>query len=259
MNYEIKKGRHYQYSYQYIEEGDGDVLLLLHGLFGALSNFEGVIEHFSKEYKVVVPILPIYKLPLYDASLTGLVKYVSRFVKYKKYDKVKLVGNSLGGHIALMYILKYPKRVDALVLTGSSGLFEDTMGGSFPKRGSYEYVKERTEYTFYDPKSATKELIDEVFEAVNNRPKVLRIIYMARSAMRNNLSKELHKINCPTFLIWGANDNITPPYVAKEFKRLIPNADLAFIDKCGHAPMMEDPSEFNVVLDKWLKEKFNVN
>ncbi len=259
MNYEIKKGKHYQYSYQYIEEGDGDVLLLLHGLFGALSNFEGVIEHFSKEYKVVVPILPIYKLPLYDATLTGLVKHVSRFVKYKKYDKVKLVGNSLGGHIALMYVLKNPKRVNALVLTGSSGLFEDTMGGSFPKRGSYEYVRERTEYTFYDPKSATKELIDEVFEAVNNRHKVLRIIYMARSAMRNNLSKELHKIHCPAFLIWGKNDNITPPYVAKEFKRLIPNADLTFIDKCGHAPMMEDPSEFNVVLDKWLKEKFNVN
>ena len=212
MDYEIKQGRQYQYRYQYIEEGEGDVLLLLHGLFGALSNFEGVISHFSKEYKVVVPLLPIYKLQLFDASLGGLVKHIIRFVKFKKFKKVKLVGNSLGGHLALMYVLKKPEIVDALVLTGSSGLFEDTMGGSFPKRGSYEYIKERTEYTFYDPKSATKELIDEVFEAVNDRHKVLRIIYMARSAMRNNLSKELPKIHCPSFLIWGENDNITPPF-----------------------------------------------
>lgn len=236
--------------FRYIEEGEGEVLLLLHGLFGALSNFKGVLEKFSKQFKVVIPILPIYDMPLRSSNLTGLVKYVHRFVSHKGFTKINLLGNSLGGHVALMYTLKYPEQITTLSLTGSSGLFEDSLGGSFPKRGNYDYIKERTEYTFYNPKTATKELVDEVFGLVNDRIKAIKIIQMAKSAMRNNLSKEISKIMCPVFLIWGQNDTITPPYVAKEFNRLIKNSRLEFIDKCGHAPMMEKPGEFNDVLEK---------
>lgn len=240
--------------FKYIQQGEGDTLLLLHGLFGALSNFKGILEKFSKQYKVVIPILPIYDLPLRTTNLSGLVKHVHKFVAHKGYDKVNLLGNSLGGHIALMYTLKYPEQITTLTLTGSSGLFENSLGGSFPKRGNYEYIKERTEYTFYDPKVATKELVDEVFGLVNDRMKALKIIQMAKSAMRNNLSKEIGKITCPVFLIWGQQDTITPAYVAKEFNRLIPNSRLEYIDKCGHAPMMEKPAEFNHVLEQCFND-----
>ncbi|MEJ0104745.1 MAG: alpha/beta hydrolase [Bacteroidota bacterium] len=110
--------------------------------------------------------------------------------------------------------------------------------------------------TFYDPKVATKELVDEVYGIVNNRIKAIKIIALAKSAIRNNVGEELNQIKQPTLLIWGNNDSITPPFVAKEFNKLIPNSELHFIDKCGHAPMMEVPDEFNSILLKFLK-KFN--
>jgi pimeloyl-ACP methyl ester carboxylesterase len=139
-------------------------------------------------------------------------------------------------------------------LTGSSGLFENGMGDTYPRRGDYEYIKKKTEVTFYDPNMATKELVDEVFEITRNRLKVIKIIALAKSAIRHNLGEELSNIKLPTLLIWGNNDTITPPFVAREFHRLIPNSELYFIDKCGHAPMMEQPEEFNVILDKFLKK-----
>jgi pimeloyl-ACP methyl ester carboxylesterase len=250
MQYEIKKHD----KFKFIEEGEGEPLVLLHGLFGAMSNFSDLIEYFRHHYKVVVPLLPLFELDILHTSVGGLAKYVHRFIEAKGYEGIHLLGNSLGGHVSLVHILKHPERIKSLTLTGSSGLFENGMGDSYPKRGDYEYIKKKTEITFYDPATATEELVNEVFEITRNRIKVIKIIALAKSAIRNNLGEELNAIKQPTLLIWGNNDIITPPFVAREFQRLIPNSELHFIDKCGHAPMMEQPEEFNAVLHKFLKK-----
>jgi len=251
MTYEIKQDD----KFKFVEEGEGETLLLLHGLFGAMSNFEHLVNHFSKKYKVVVPILPLFDLDIFHTSVGGLEKYVQKFVETRGYTQIHLLGNSLGGHVALVHVLKHPERIKSLILTGSSGLFENGMGDSYPKRGDYEYIKKKTQLTFYDPAIATKELVDEVFEITNNRIKVIKIIALAKSAIRNNLGEELNQIKQPTLLIWGNNDIITPPFVGKEFNKLIPNSELHFIDKCGHAPMMEVPEEFNQILDGFLQKQ----
>jgi 2-hydroxy-6-oxonona-2,4-dienedioate hydrolase len=248
MQYEIK----HKEKFRFIEVGEGEPLLLLHGLFGALSNFKDLIEHFSQTNRVVVPMLPLFDLDIFHTSVGGLERHVHRFIETMGYDNIHLMGNSLGGHVALVHVLKHPERIKSLILTGSSGLFENGMGDTYPKRGDYEYIKKKTEMTFYDPNTATKELVDEVFEITNNRLKVIKIIALAKSAIRNNLGEELSKIQQPTLLIWGNNDIITPPFVGEEFQKLIPNSELYFIDKCGHAPMMEVPAEFNAILDKFL-------
>lgn len=248
LNYQIKEEK----KYRFIEEGEGEILLLLHGLFGALSNFAHILDHFSKRNKVVIPLLPIYELPLLESSVKGLVRFVREFVEHKNYTQVHLLGNSLGGHIALLYALDCPERLKSITLTGSSGLFESGMGESYPKRRNYQYIKERTEYTFYKPETATKELVDEIFEIVNNRAKAVRVIATAKSAMKHNVGDDLYKILAPALLIWGLNDRITPPEVAQDFNRLIVNSELKFIDQCGHAPMMEKPQEFNVLLEQFL-------
>jgi pimeloyl-ACP methyl ester carboxylesterase len=240
--------------FQFIDEGEGEILLLLHGLFGALSNWQGVVEEFSKDYRVVIPLMPIYEMSLHQAGVPGLVSFVESFVSFKSLTDMTLLGNSLGGHVALVFTLHNPKTVKRLVLTGSSGLFEDSMGGSFHKRGNYTYVKDRVEYTFYDPATATKELVDEVFDITNSNMKALRIIAIAKSAQRHNMAKEVTKINVPTLLIWGLNDTITPPIVAHEFNRLIKGSVLHFIDRCGHAPMMEHPEKFNKILLQFLRK-----
>jgi pimeloyl-ACP methyl ester carboxylesterase len=254
VNYKLKE----EAGFSYIEEGEGEVLLLLHGLFGALSNWDSVVRRFSANYRVIIPMLPIYDMPIREAGLEGLVKYVEDFVSLKKLDNLSVMGNSLGGHIALIYTLQNERKVKQLILTGSSGLFENSMGGSFPKRGSYDYIKERVEYTFYDPKTATKEYVDEIFETTKSIPKCMRIVAIAKSAQRHNMAKEITKIQVPTLLIWGLNDTITPPIVGHEFNRLIPNSTLRFIDKCCHAPMMEHPETFNDYLEEFLIREKNV-
>ncbi len=240
--------------FRYIEEGEGEPLVLLHGLFGALSNFKDLVEYFRKQNRVIVPLLPLFELDILNTSVGGLAKYVNKFLEAKDLKDVHLLGNSLGGHVGLVHVLKHPERIRSLILTGSSGLFENGMGDTYPRRGDYEYIRKKTEVTFYDPAMATKELVDEVFEITRNRLKVIKIIALAKSAIRNNLGEELNNITQPTLLVWGNNDTITPPFVAREFHKLIPNSELHFIDKCGHAPMMERPSEFNIILDKFLKK-----
>lgn len=249
MDYEIKKDG----KFEYLEVGEGEVLMLLHGLFGALSNFSDLIERFRTTHKVVVPLLPLFDLDILHTSVTGLAKHVDQFIEHKGYNHIHLLGNSLGGHVGLVHVLKHPEKIKSLTLTGSSGLFENAMGDSYPKRGDYEYIKNKTALTFYDPAMATKELVDEVFEITKNRIKVIKIIALAKSAIRNNLGEELSQIKIPTLLIWGKNDTVTPPFVAEEFHKLIPHSQLHFIDKCGHAPMMEVPGEFNDLLDNFLQ------
>ncbi len=248
MQYTIKQDE----KFKFIEEGEGEPLILLHGLFGALSNFTGILEYFKHHNKVVVPMLPLFELDLLHSTVGGLQKFVYRFVEHRNYRNVHLLGNSLGGHVALLHVLKHQDRIKSLILTGSSGLFENGMGDTYPKRGDYEYIKKKTELTFFDPRTASKQLVDEVYEIVNNRLKAIKIISLAKSAIRNNLGEELNQIKQPTLLIWGNNDTITPPFVGREFHKLIPNSELHFIDKCGHAPMMEVPEEFNQILHKFL-------
>lgn len=240
--------------FQFIDQGEGEVLLLLHGLFGALSNWNGVVERFRDRFRVLIPLLPINELPLKQAGLEGLVTFVEEFVEWQKLQDITVMGNSLGGHLALMYTLGHPEKIKRLILTGSSGLFENSMGGSFPKRGNYEYIKERVEYTFYDPDTISKDYIDEVFETTKSIPKAMRIVAIAKSAQRNNMAGEIPNIKAPTLLIWGLNDTITPPMVAHEFNRLIPNSTLRFIDRCCHAPMMERPDKFNDLLEEYLRQ-----
>ncbi|MCF6351069.1 MAG: alpha/beta hydrolase [Flavobacteriaceae bacterium] len=244
--------------YEYLEIGKGQPLIILHGLMGNLSNFDGMFTYFpQKGYRIIMPQLPIYNLPLLKTNVKHLAKFVKGFITYKNLENYILIGNSLGGHIALYYSKLNPEKISGMILTGSSGLYENAMGGGYPRRGDYEYVTKKVQDVFYDPKTATKEIIDESFDVINNRSKLIRILTIAKSAIRHNMAKDLPKMKMPVCLIWGKNDKVTPPNVAEEFKKLLPNSELNWVDKCGHAPMMERPDVFNEIIEKWLtKNKF---
>jgi len=248
MNWEVKE----ELRFKYCEAGSGEPIVLLHGLFGALSNFNDLVEHFKGRYRLVIPLLPLFELETEQTTVSGMVDYIDEFIAYMQLKKVHLIGNSLGGHIAQMYLLRRPEDVATMTLTGSSGLFENSLGDTYPRKSDYEYVRKKTEATFYNPAMATKELADEVFEIVNNRSKALRIVLMAKSALRHNLRELVPQMNLPVCLIWGKNDTITPSFVGEEFKKLLPNAELHIIDECGHAPMMEKPQDFNQILERFL-------
>lgn len=242
--------------FKYLEIGEGTPMIILHGLMGGLSNFDNVAQFFpEKGYKVIIPELPLFELPLLTTNVNSFAKYLKDFIAHKKLDKVILLGNSLGGHIGLLYTKQYPENVKALVITGSSGLYESAMGESYPKRGDRNYIKTKTENVFYDPAIATKELVDEVFETVNDRVKLIRTLAIAKSAIRHNMGKDLPKMNTPTCIIWGENDSVTPPEVGEEFHEKLPDSDLFWIKKCGHAAMMEHPDTFNEILIAWLEKR----
>ncbi|GHC56566.1 alpha/beta fold hydrolase [Ulvibacter litoralis] len=242
--------------FSYLEIGEGTPIIILHGLMGGLSNFDGVTQYFpEKGYKVIIPELPIYKMSLLKTNVKNFAKYASDFIDHMGFKEVILLGNSLGGHIGLLCTKMYPEKIKALVITGSSGLYESAMGESYPKRGDRDYIRKKAENVFYDPKIATKEIVDDVYDTVNDRNKLIRTLAIAKSAIRHNMAKDLPSMNTPTCIIWGKNDNVTPPDVAVDFNKLLPDSDLYWIDKCGHAAMMEHPDEFNELLFAWLQER----
>jgi len=226
-------------------------MILLHGLFGALSNWHDVILHFESKYDIHVPLLPIYEDHKGD-GLENMVKFLEEYIESARLENVILVGNSLGGHAAIIYAYRHPEKVNKLILTGSSGLYENTSAGGYVKRGNLSYIRERVAYTFYDPAVATDALVAEVFEITTNNKKCLAILKMAKSAQRNYVADILPRIQTKSLLIWGGDDKITPVEVAMEFKRLMPQAGLFLLEECGHAPMMERPKEFNKLVESFL-------
>jgi 2-hydroxy-6-oxonona-2,4-dienedioate hydrolase len=242
--------------FAFIEAGEGKPVILLHGLMGGLSNFNSTVTYFSeKGYKVFVPVLPIYDLPILNTNLTTIAKYVAKFIEEKVGESAIIVGNSMGGHIGLILTLARPDLVDDLVLTGSSGLYEKTFGDSFPRKSDKDYIKKKIEEVFYDPSVATPELVEDVFAVVNDRMKGIKTVMLARSAIKHNMINDLPKITTPVCLIWGKQDSVTPPDVAIDMHKFLPNSDLFWIDHCGHAAMMEKPQEFNQILYSWLQEQ----
>ena len=247
----IKEG-----NYSYIEVGEGTPIIILHGLMGGLSNFDSVTDFFSENgYKIVIPELPIYTMSLIKTNVKNFAKDLYEFSEFKGFNEVILLGNSLGGHIGLYHTKLFHEKVKALIITGSSGLYESAMGSGYTKRSDYEVIKKKAQDVFYDPAVATKEIVDDVYETVNNRNKLVKTLAIAKSAIRHNMAKDLPKMHTPTCIIWGKNDNVTPPEVAEEFNELLPDAELFWIDKCGHAAMMEHPDEFNRILFDWLKKR----
>ncbi|TXD83486.1 alpha/beta hydrolase [Subsaximicrobium wynnwilliamsii] len=252
MAHRLKKER----DYSYIEVGEGKPIVVLHGLMGGLSNFDAVTNYFSSRgYKVLIPELPIYGMSLLKTNVKSFAKYLRDFIEHKGLEDVILLGNSLGGHIGLYHTKLYPEKVKALIITGSSGLYESAMGGGYTKRGDYEVIKKKAQDVFYDPKVATKAIVDEVYETVNDRNKLIKTLAIAKSAIRHNMAKDLPNMDLPVCIIWGRNDTVTPPEVAVEFDELLPDSELYWIDKCGHAAMMEHPDEFNTILSGWFEKR----
>jgi pimeloyl-ACP methyl ester carboxylesterase len=241
--------------FSYIEEGSGEPIIILHGLFGGLSNFDTVVDRFKSKFRVLIPMLPIYTLPVLNTNVGNLAKFLGKFMDFKQIDKANLLGNSLGGHISLVFAKNNPNRVSRLLLTGSSGLYENAFGGTTPRRGDREFIRKKIEVTFYDPAMTTDDLVEEVFGIINDRGKLIRVLALAKSAIRHNMAADLPNMKMNTCLIWGKNDVVTPPEVAEDFNKLMPNSDLFWIDKCGHAPMMEHPLEFNEIMAAWMEKQ----
>ena len=219
------------------------ILLILHGLFGGLSNFDAVVDDLKSEFHIVILSLPFFDED-HLQTIPQLSKYVFRFLENVFPGKsIHLIGNSLGGQIAIHLCIHHKETFDSLILTGSAGLMENSFGWSKPKRFCAEYTKERVKDVFFSYE-LEPESIQSIQDVLINSEQCGRLLKLARNSKNTHLGHQLSEIAQPVLLIWGENDDVTPPNVAEQFCSSIPNASLKWIPKCGHAPMMEHPSLF---------------
>jgi pimeloyl-ACP methyl ester carboxylesterase len=222
-------------------------------MLGSHTNWSDTADALAEHgYRVLVPVLPVYDLPIKQTSVTGLATFVRGFTEALELGPTVLAGNSLGGHVALLYASAYPADVPAMVLSGASGIYERAIGTSTMRRHDREFIRERAAYTFYDPVHATEEMVDDLVEIVNDRSRAVRLIKMARAAQKETVIEALGALTMPTLLVWGRDDQITPPDVGEEFQERLPNAELHLVDECGHAPMIERPAQFNALMLAFL-------
>lgn len=202
----------------------------------------------------MVPKLPIFDLPKEDTSVEGLYRHVLNLLDEEGIQKVIIGGNSLGGHIALLMAIHQPERVDRLILAGSSGLFERGFELGVPRRPKEAWVRNKIKEVFFDPSHVTDALVQDVIHTMDQKDRARKIVQIAKSAKKNNLKEQLHRICCPVMLVWGADDQITPPKLAHEFNDHLPHSELHFIPRCGHAPTLERPHEFIRIVEEGLSK-----
>ncbi|MBN8589228.1 MAG: alpha/beta hydrolase [Rhodothermia bacterium] len=250
-------------SYEYWDEGpeDATALLFLHGMLGDIRNWQdNVLPFTTVGYRVIAPILPCYQLPLRQTHITGLVAWVHDFLAAIGLPKkLILVGNSLGGQVAMFYSRNYPNHTAGMVLSGSAGIRELAMKSEFFRRNDDDFLRMHAGFTFHDAeKHVTPELMAEMKGIITNREQALRLIAMGRSSKNDTVCPFLARLDVPTLLLWGEQDRLTQPDVAEELHQHLPNSTLHFIPECGHAPMIEQPERFNEALLMWLREQFPV-
>lgn len=226
-------------------------MILLHGLFGALSNWDTTINKFAEYTQPIALRLPITQGPKSDITVKSVVLTTIYFIESFGLGPVILCGNSFGGHVALRLCLLRPDLVRALILSGSSGLYEHGVD-SLPARPDRDFIRDQMERVFALEEFITEEAVNDIYDIVSQKEKMLNIVHAARSAKKDYLEKLLPLINVPTLLLWGECDRITTPTVANRFNQLIPNSSLVFKDRCGHAPMIEHPEWFSSQVKSFL-------
>jgi pimeloyl-ACP methyl ester carboxylesterase len=239
---------------RWLERGDGEAVVLLHGLMGHMDHWEATLDAIGGHARVLAPELPLFDTAFSDVSLAALADHVRDLLDALEIGDAVVGGNSLGGHVALELALSHPERVNGLVLTGSSGLFERTFTRGVPHRPTADYVRAKMEEVFYDPALVTDAWVEAIRRTVTTRSTALRVLRVARAARSHNVEPLLSTIRVPTLLVWGGDDRVTPPDVAERFHQLIPRSRLVVLPRCGHAPMLERPQAFNEVLDAWLRD-----
>jgi 2-hydroxy-6-oxonona-2,4-dienedioate hydrolase len=228
------------YNQAYVDTGEGNPVILLHGLFGNVTMWRATVNMLQPHFKVIVPKLPLFDIPIHRANIDHLVEVLHEFLTWRQLTNVTLVGTDIGGQVALCYAHLYPERVKKLILSGSSGLFEN-----IPEFDSnYAHVHDQVRDAFYRKELATPNVIDKVYKTVNTASKGLHIKFFARSSQKTNITSFLYKLNIPVLLLWGLQDKITPPEVALHFHDLLRYGTVNFIDRCGHLPMIEQAETY---------------
>jgi 2-hydroxy-6-oxonona-2,4-dienedioate hydrolase len=219
-------------------------------MFGNIAMWRSTINALRNSYRVIVPRLPLYDVPIHRANFANLVEIFNDFLEWHQLNNVILIGTDIGGQLALDYSYQYPHRVSKVIISGSSGLFENlpVIDKNFNK--DYDSIKEQVDQVFYKKDLAGANVVNNVYQTLNSFSKGLHVWAFSKASRENEVSNYLHKLETPVLMIWGLQDRITPPEVALHFHDLLRFGTVKFIDECGHLPMIEQADLYNeAILD----------
>ncbi|MFK7759153.1 MAG: alpha/beta fold hydrolase [Phycisphaerales bacterium] len=238
-----------------VECGQGTPVVFLHGLVGLNEHWEHVVRAISCRARCVTLEMPLLSLRKSDCSIQAVSAMTMQFLDRYFDEPVVLVGNSFGGHVALRVSHERPELVRSLVLAGSSGLIERTVVKGAPVRPTREWLIEKIGELFYDKSFMDPGDVDRAYALLNERGGARAMVKLSKSARRDNMADDLEEIEHPTLLIWGKEDVVTPPSAGQGFTELMPNAELYWIDDCGHAPMIEAPGPFASAMHEFFTKQ----
>ena len=250
----------------YLDEGQGPVVVFLHGSgngASGYSNFKGNYPALVKAgYRVILPDLIGFgysdKPADVEYPLSFFVECVKQTLDVIGVDKVTLLGNSLGGAVALAFALEHPRNVERLVLMAPGGLNDlpdylamPGMAAMFATFSSgtpltVEKMKEFFIKAFVvNPECVDDALVRERFELMKlQNPQVMKTLSVP------NLTARLPEIKCPTLALWGLNENMMPDSGILRLAKGLPNCRMVLVPNCGHWVMIEHRELFNrTVLD----------
>ncbi|RMH28025.1 MAG: alpha/beta hydrolase [Planctomycetota bacterium] len=237
-----------------VRTGTGPRVVFLHGLVGLNEHWEEVVARIRDKAECITLELPLLELRGDDCSLWSVVEMTQQFLDRHVDGPSVLVGNSFGGHVALRIAHRRPDLVRALVLAGSSGLIERTMVRGAPVRPSKEWLEEKIGELFYDKSVMNPGDVERAYKLLNERGGARAMVKLSKTARRDNMTDDLADIACPTLLIWGKQDVVTPPSAGQGFTELMPDARIVWLENCGHAPMLESPIPFAEAMRSFLDE-----
>ena len=250
-------------------------LVLIHGTGASLHTWEGWTKALINEKRIISLDLPAYGLTgsnsNEDYSVELYVKVVDSLLLKLGIKKCIIGGNSLGGFVSWNYALKYPSKVNKLILVDAAGykLTSKSVPIAF-KMAQWPFINSAFLYitprivieksiknVYYDESKVTEELIDRYFElSLREGNRKAFITRMTKNkVISENISDLVKTIPVPTLILWGENDKLIPLESAYKFHEDLPNDTLVILPRLGHTPMEEDPiTTVNVVKDflkKW--------
>jgi pimeloyl-ACP methyl ester carboxylesterase len=263
---------------RYWAEGDsGSNVLLVHGLGGSVENWAPNIGPLSRYHRVFALDLLGFgrsdKLPIVR-SIFDLVRFIGDFMQAMQIEKASLIGNSLGGGLALQFAIESPEKVTSLVLVDNAGMGRETIRdfklvsipllGEILTRPSRKGMVGLWRKIVYDPSVITGELLDLTYDLATLPGARRALLSTLRAGIgfrgqRDKLTKALLEkigtIAVPALIIWGRQDRILPVAHAEICRRRLPDSELHLFDNCGHMPQIEHPDEFNRLTLEFLARR----
>ncbi len=246
----------YGQNIRYIEAGQGPAVILLHGLGSIKEIWSANIGALSAKYHVYAPDQIGFghsDKPLLEYKIVTFVDFLQAFMQSQNISKATLVGNSLGGWIAIDFAAQHPEMVDKLVLVDSAGLPWGKALAVDLNPASLADMRTLLDSIFYDKKMVTEQFVLQAFtNHVRNNDAYTIQRTLAGFAQNQFEDGKLASIHAPTLVVWGREDELISVSSGAKLRDGIPQAKLVVIEQCGHIPQLEKPAEFNQALIDFL-------